>query len=152
MPVRRWVGNFAVQYWGPEWQHILFGTPESYLERILARGFDGVYLDRVDAFFDWKKVNRSARADMAQLIARLEHLHIVPLHDCWREPDGAYLIMRWIQGGSLRSRLAKEALSANEAAWVTAGPYPELPKEELTRAMEYLKQHWQRRYGLVEVG
>ena len=68
---RRWTGNFAVQYWDPEWQHILFGTPESYLDRILARGFDGVYLDRADAFFDWKKVNRSARADMAHLIARL---------------------------------------------------------------------------------
>jgi len=68
---RRWAGNFAVQYWDPEWQHILFGTPESYLDRILARGFDGVYLDRADAFFDWKKVNRSARADMALLIARV---------------------------------------------------------------------------------
>lgn len=68
---RRWAGNFAVQYWDPEWQQLLFGTPESYLERILARGFDGVYLDRADAFFEWKKKNRSARADMAQLIARL---------------------------------------------------------------------------------
>jgi cysteinyl-tRNA synthetase len=67
----RWAGNFSVQYWDPEWQQILFGTPESYLERIIARGFDGVYLDRADAFFQWKKLNRSARADMALLIARL---------------------------------------------------------------------------------
>jgi ATP-dependent DNA helicase RecG len=43
-------------------------------------------------------------------------------------------------------------VAKREAAWVTGGPHPELPKEELTRAMEYLKQHWQRRYGLVEVG
>ena len=43
-------------------------------------------------------------------------------------------------------------IAKREAAWVTAGPHPEMPKEELTRAMEYLKQHWQRRYGLVEVG
>jgi cysteinyl-tRNA synthetase len=77
---RRWAGNFAVQYWDPQWQQILFGTPESYLERILARGFDGVYLDRADAFLDWKKQNRSARADMAQLIARVaEHArHLNP--------------------------------------------------------------------------
>src|SRR5215468_9341825 len=39
----------------------------------------------------------------AQLVARLEHLHIVPLYDYWREPDGAYLVMRWLAGGSLRS-------------------------------------------------
>ena len=43
-------------------------------------------------------------------------------------------------------------VAKREAAWVVAGPHPDLPKEELTRAMEYLKQHWQRRYGLVEVG
>lgn len=30
----------------------------------------------------------------AQIIARLEHLHIVPLCDYWRGPDGAYLLMR----------------------------------------------------------
>ena len=46
----------------------------------------------------------------AQLIARLEHLHIVPLHDYWREPDGAYLVMRWLQGGSLRDKILREGL------------------------------------------
>jgi ATP-dependent DNA helicase RecG len=51
----------------------------------------------------------------------------------------------------LRDRELLE-VAKREAAWVTAGPHPDLPKEELTRAMEYLKQHWQRRYGLVEVG
>src|SRR5215475_10318287 len=32
----------------------------------------------------------------AQLVARLEHPHIVPLYDYWREPDRAYLVMRWL--------------------------------------------------------
>jgi len=42
----------------------------------------------------------------AQLIARLEHLHIVPLYDYWREPDGAaYLVMRWLRGDSLGQAL-----------------------------------------------
>ncbi len=41
----------------------------------------------------------------AQLIARLEHIHIVPLYDYWRQPDGAFLIMRLLRGGSLRSVL-----------------------------------------------
>jgi serine/threonine protein kinase len=35
------------------------------------------------------------------LIARLEHIHIVPLYDHWREPNNAYLVMRWLRGGSL---------------------------------------------------
>jgi WD40 repeat protein len=43
----------------------------------------------------------------AQLVARLEHLHIVALYDYWRDPQGAYLIMRWLRGGSLRALLKK---------------------------------------------
>jgi WD40 repeat protein/DNA-binding SARP family transcriptional activator/tRNA A-37 threonylcarbamoyl transferase component Bud32 len=54
----------------------------------------------------------------AQLVARLEHPHIVPLYDYWREPDAAYLVMRYLRGGSLRDRLAKGSLTAEEAAGV----------------------------------
>jgi cysteinyl-tRNA synthetase, unknown class len=68
---RRWVGNFAVEYWNPEWQRLIFGTPTSYLDRILAQGFDGAYLDRADAFFDRQKAHPSARAEMVAFIARL---------------------------------------------------------------------------------
>ena len=45
-----WKGNYKVRYWDPGWQSILFGTGESYLDQILSRGFDGVYLDIIDAF------------------------------------------------------------------------------------------------------
>jgi serine/threonine protein kinase len=41
----------------------------------------------------------------AQLVARLEHPHIVPLYDYWREPDGAYLVMRFLHGGSLGDKI-----------------------------------------------
>jgi WD40 repeat protein/serine/threonine protein kinase/DNA-binding XRE family transcriptional regulator len=41
----------------------------------------------------------------AQLVARLEHPHIVPLYDYWRERDGAYLVMRYMRGGSLETVL-----------------------------------------------
>ena len=40
----------------------------------------------------------------AQIVARLEHPHIVPLYDYWREPGGAYLVMRYLRGGSLAER------------------------------------------------
>ena len=42
----------------------------------------------------------------AQVVARLEHPHIVPLYDYWRDPEGAYLVMRWLRGGSLQDALA----------------------------------------------
>ncbi|WP_417584893.1 MJ1477/TM1410 family putative glycoside hydrolase [Pelagibacterium sp.] len=45
-----WEGNYDVRFWDPDWQAIIFGEPTSYLDQIMAAGFDGVYLDRVDAF------------------------------------------------------------------------------------------------------
>jgi len=41
----------------------------------------------------------------AKLVAQLEHPHIVPLHDYWRDENGAFLVMRWLRGGSLRDAL-----------------------------------------------
>ena len=51
----------------------------------------------------------------AQLVARLEHPHIVPLHDYWRSPEGAYLVMRWLGGGTLQDRIASGPLSVEQA-------------------------------------
>jgi WD40 repeat protein/serine/threonine protein kinase len=51
----------------------------------------------------------------AQLVARLEHPHIVPLYDFWRDPDGAYLVMRWIRSGSLRQLLRRDGALGAEA-------------------------------------
>ena len=45
-----WEGNFKVRYWDPRWQALIFGTEDSYLGHILAAGFDGAYLDIIDAF------------------------------------------------------------------------------------------------------
>ena len=46
----------------------------------------------------------------AQIVARLEHPHIVPLYDYWREPNVAFLVMRLLRGGSLRQLLEKGAV------------------------------------------
>jgi serine/threonine protein kinase/two-component SAPR family response regulator len=39
----------------------------------------------------------------AQTIMRLEHPHIAPLYDYWRESDKAFLVMRLFRGGNLES-------------------------------------------------
>jgi WD40 repeat protein/DNA-binding SARP family transcriptional activator/tRNA A-37 threonylcarbamoyl transferase component Bud32/energy-coupling factor transporter ATP-binding protein EcfA2 len=43
----------------------------------------------------------------AQTVARLEHPYIVPLYDFWRDPTGAYLVMRYMRGGDLQKALKK---------------------------------------------
>ena len=40
----------------------------------------------------------------AQAVAALEHPHVVPIYDYWREPNGAYVVSRFLRGGSLASR------------------------------------------------
>ena len=41
----------------------------------------------------------------AQIIANLEHPHILQLHDYWRDPNGAYLVIPLMRGGNLDETL-----------------------------------------------
>jgi cysteinyl-tRNA synthetase len=81
-----WRGNFAVRFWRGEWQRLLIVPRPTiatrlqevlnphrlpYLDRILEAGFDGVYLDRVDAFAQWLGERASAQTDMITLIERI---------------------------------------------------------------------------------
>lgn len=68
---QHWPGDFRVDYANPEWQSLIFGTPESYLDRIIAAGFDGVYLDRADAFQDPGRTEGDAADAMLGFLTRL---------------------------------------------------------------------------------
>lgn len=46
-----WEGNYPVAYWWDEWQGIWEG-PDGTLQAIIDAGFDGVYLDWVEAYSD----------------------------------------------------------------------------------------------------
>lgn len=49
----------------------------------------------------------------AQLVAGLEHPYIVPLYDYWRDPNGAYIVMRYLRGGALRKAMDEQEWSLN---------------------------------------
>jgi ATP-dependent DNA helicase RecG len=51
----------------------------------------------------------------------------------------------------IRDRQLLEA-AKREAAALVSGPQPDITPEEVSRGMTHLHAHWQRRYGLVEVG
>ena len=40
-----------VKFWKDDWQDIIYGNDNSYTKRILNAGFDGVYLDNVEAYY-----------------------------------------------------------------------------------------------------
>jgi cysteinyl-tRNA synthetase, unknown class len=77
-----WEGNYRVRYWHPEWQAIMLPA----VEEIMAQGFDGLYLDIVDAFEfyeydeaakDWlddrknPETDRTYRQDMVAWVTRI---------------------------------------------------------------------------------
>ena len=66
-----WGGNYAVRYWDESWQRIILG-PDGYLERVLAAGFDGVYLDKIDSSIERIAKGRpSAKDDMRAFVMRI---------------------------------------------------------------------------------
>lgn len=79
-----WAGNYKVRYWHPGWQSIMYGTAagstKAYLDRIIDQGFDGIYMDIVDAFYYWstnaggkERTRQQARQDMVTFVANLRN-------------------------------------------------------------------------------
>lgn len=55
----------------------------------------------------------------AQRIAQIEHPHVVPLYDYWREPGQACLVSRWMAGGTLADRLRNGSLDVGSGVEIT---------------------------------
>lgn len=63
-----WEGNYRVRYWDPAWQAIVF----DYTDRLLDAGFDGAYLDLVDAYAYYADQGRvTAAQEMADFVAAI---------------------------------------------------------------------------------
>jgi cysteinyl-tRNA synthetase len=93
-----WRGNYGVRYWQPDWQKIVFSGDNSYLERIIKAGFDGVYLDKIDEFETLAAQNPNSRADMIAFVKALRErartlkpgFFIVPQNGEGLLTEGAY--------------------------------------------------------------
>jgi cysteinyl-tRNA synthetase, unknown class len=81
-----WKGNYRVRYWNTDWHAVLFGNDNAPLDRIIAQGFDGVYLDIIDGFetfemsedgkdFEENKLNpetgQTYRRDMVDFVKKI---------------------------------------------------------------------------------
>ena len=43
--------EFWVKFWKNDWQDIIYGNDNSYMKKIIDAGFDGAYLDNVEAYY-----------------------------------------------------------------------------------------------------
>jgi cysteinyl-tRNA synthetase, unknown class len=66
-----WADNYKVKYWMPAWQEIILGE-HGFLDRIIDAGFDGVYLDIVDAYdYFLDKGRKSAPDEMITFVSKI---------------------------------------------------------------------------------
>ncbi len=50
-PYEGYEDEIWVKYWEREWHEIIYGNESSYTKKIIDAGFDGVYLDNVEAYY-----------------------------------------------------------------------------------------------------
>ncbi|RMG79682.1 MAG: hypothetical protein D6707_07690 [Bacteroidetes bacterium] len=50
-PYEGYEDEIWVKYWKKDWQEIIYGNDNSYMKRIIDSGFDGAYLDNVEAYY-----------------------------------------------------------------------------------------------------
>jgi len=66
-----WPGNYKVKYWDNQWWK---SALRPYLNRILSVGFDGVYLDIIDAYYYWSQHDyplQECANQMTDLVGRI---------------------------------------------------------------------------------
>lgn len=54
-PNPEWPGSYKARYWSQEWHDLLYGSSDAYLDKIMAAGFDGAFLDVMDAWQYFKE-------------------------------------------------------------------------------------------------
>jgi cysteinyl-tRNA synthetase, unknown class len=66
-----WPKAHMVRFWHDSWKDTIIRAPNAYLRQIIAAGFDGVYLDRVDVFEHQKDDRLDLREEMKNLVKEL---------------------------------------------------------------------------------
>lgn len=67
-----WQGNYKVKFWQPGWQQIIY----TYIDTLLAKGYDGIYMDIIDAYYYWQEENpQQPFADtlMMDFVGKIRH-------------------------------------------------------------------------------
>ncbi len=100
----QWDGNWRARFWEAGWQEHIFTGADTYLARIKAQGFDGIYLDRADVYHELLRERPSARADMVRFIASLSAAA--------RRDDPSFLVVMQNAEELVREKAVREAIDA----------------------------------------
>ena len=72
-----WDDNYNVAYWDKRWQATFATGPQSEVRRAMAAGFDGVYLDWIDAFSEDRVVAEAKKAGVEPAKVMVDFLLLI---------------------------------------------------------------------------
>jgi cysteinyl-tRNA synthetase len=129
-----WPGSFAVRFWHPAWYDRLLGPGET-LDRVLEAGFDGVFLDRVDAYGDWPDQGIRAQEAMIALVKAVS--------DRGRQGHPGFLVVGQNAEPLLLSRIyldAIDAVSKESLLYNLRGPGEANTEADVQWSLTYLRK------------
>lgn len=135
-----WRGNYLVKYWDAQWQSIVFGSPEAYLDKILAAGFDGVYLDKVDANDDWQATRPTAERDMADFVKKLASYARNHRPGFLIVPQNGEELLEYVDYVQTIDAIAKEDLLFGGASRKDGEPNPEVEIAKSTQHLQHARR------------
>ena len=81
-----WEGNYPVAYWDPQWQ-ALWLDDGGMLDIVIEAGFDGIYLDWIEAYSDDNVIAAAQAQSVDPRAAMIEWVAALAQHGRARNPD-----------------------------------------------------------------
>ncbi len=112
-----WPGNYKVQYWNPAWQTIILNRAKELAEG----GYDGLYLDIIDAYSYYEERGRSTAAqDMIDFVKEIARVTKAINPDFFIVPQNSPELYAYSDYANTIDGLGKEDTWFNEASKVPA--------------------------------
>lgn len=135
-----WDENYAVCFWDPGWQRLMCGTADSYLDKIIAAGFDGVYLDKCDVFEDLERREKKAAKSRADLEGDMVRF-VVDLTRYAKSKAPGFLVVMQNAENLLEHealRMSIDAIAKEELLYGLSGSQRKNAKGEIAEARKLL--------------
>lgn len=87
-----WRDNYPVKYWAAEWNTILL-SQDGVIDKILAQGFDGIYLDRLDVYTRWGPHGKGSRNEVRNASAMVDLVDRIANHIRTQRKRNDFLIV-----------------------------------------------------------
>ena len=82
-----WSGDYPVAYWDERWKDIVLYDNDSLVQRALDDGFDGIYMDWVEAYADDGVVAAAAAAGVDPIVEMVEFIREIRATARTQNPD-----------------------------------------------------------------